>query len=189
MATRRPHYRRAPRAPVRPPLSYSISNWIMTFASIAMVVIVGYLAWPVLLHNFQAGTSSAPPLATPAPTLAPMQRQQLQQAAPQTAVEQQAVQQAVPTADTRQPPLLPAQATAAAVQQPIVNADEARQYSPVDLGWAPLPTPTTMLSQEQYDASQASEEQNFLNNAEQGLTEAQKLVKIHEAEQNAKAQP
>jgi hypothetical protein len=113
MATRRPRYHRAPRAPVRPPLSYSISNWIMTFASIAMVVIVGYLAWPVLLHNFQAGTSSAPPLATPAPTLAPMQRQQLQQAAPQTAVEQQAIQQAVPTADTRQPPPLPVQATAA----------------------------------------------------------------------------
>jgi hypothetical protein len=189
MATRHPRYRRAPRTPVRPPLSYTVSNWIMTFASIAMVVIVGYLAWPVLLHNLQAGTSSAPPAAAPAPTLAPIQRQQLQQAAPQTAAEQQAIQQAVPTADTRQPPPLPVQATAAAVQQPIVNADEARQYSPVDLGWAPLPTPTTMLSPEQFDASQASEEQNFLNNAEQGLTEAQKLVKIHDAEQQAKAQP
>jgi hypothetical protein len=189
MATRRPHERRASRTPVRPPLSYSISNWIMTFASIAMVVIVGYLAWPVLLHNLQASTVSAPPAAAPAPTLAPVQRQQLQQAAPQTAAEQQAVQQAVPTADTRQPPPLPAQATAASVVQPLVTSDEARQYSPVDLGWAPLPTPTTMLSQEQYDASQASEEQNFLNNAEQGLTEAQKLVKIHEAEQNAKEQP
>src|SRR4051812_49895990 len=101
MATRRPHERRASRAPVRPPLSYSISNWIMTVASIAMVVIVGYLAWPVLLHNFQAGTSSAPQAAPQAaPTLAPVQRQQLQQAAPQTAAEQQAIQQAIPTADT-----------------------------------------------------------------------------------------
>src|SRR5436190_20493098 len=111
MATRRPDYRRAQRTPVRPPLSYSISNWIMTVASIAMVAFVGYLAWPALLHNFQAGTSSAPPPAVPqaAPTLAPVQRQQLQQAAPQTAAEQQAIQQAIPTADTRQPPLLPAQ--------------------------------------------------------------------------------
>jgi hypothetical protein len=46
-----------------------------------------------------------------------------------------------------------------------------------------------MLSQEQYDDSQASEEQNFLNNAEQGLTEAQKLVRIHEAERQAQSQP
>jgi hypothetical protein len=169
MATRHPRYRRASRTPVRPPLSYSISNWIMTVASIAMVVIVGYLAWPALLHNLQSGTASA--------------------AAPQTAIEQQAIQQAIPTADTRQPPPLPVEATAASVQQPIVTDEDARQYSPVDLGWVPLPTPTTMLSPEQYDASQASEEQNFLNNAEQGLTEAQKLVKIHDAEQQAKGQP
>jgi hypothetical protein len=189
METRHPRYRRAQRAPVRPPLSYSISNWIMTVASIAMVVIVGYLAWPALLHNFQSSTAGAPPTAAPAPTLAPVQRQQLQQAAPQTAIEQQAIQQAIPTADTRQPPPLPVEATAASIAQPIVTGEEAQQYSPVDLGWAPLPTPTTMLSPEQYDASQASEEQNFLNNAEQGLTEAQKLVKIHDAEQQAKGQP
>jgi hypothetical protein len=66
MATRRPRYHRASRAPVRPPLSYTVSNWIMTVASIAMVVIVGYLAWPALLHNLQAGTVSAPPTAAPA---------------------------------------------------------------------------------------------------------------------------
>jgi hypothetical protein len=186
MATRRPRYRRVSRKSVRPPLSYSISNWLTSIAAIAMVLIVGYLAWPMILHNLQGGAASAPQAQ---PTLAPEQRQQLQQAAPQTAAEQQVLKQAIPTADTRQPPLLPAQATVAAAQQPIVSADEAQRYSPVDLGWAPLPTPTTMLSQAEYDASQASEEQNFLNNAEQGLTEAQKLVRIHEAEQNAKGQP
>lgn len=182
MATRR-NYEDENARRARPPLSYSVSNWVMTIASVAMVVIVGYLAWPMIVTTFHAGTVNAP---APAATLAPIERQQLQQAAPQTSAEQQVIKQAIPTPNAALPPPLPAQATAQAVQQPVVTSNETQQYSPVDLGWAPIPTPTTMLSQEQYDASQASEEQNFLNNAEQGLTEAQKLVRIHEAEQRAK---
>jgi hypothetical protein len=173
-----------PRPKARPPLSYSVSNWLMSIASIAMVVIVGYLAWPMIHAQIQGG--GAPAQAAPAPTLAPAQIYQLQQAAPQTAAEQQAVQRAIPTPNAALPPPLPAQATAQAIVQPVVGADQAQQYSPVDLGWAPVATPTTMLSQEQYDASQASEEQNQLNTAASGLTEAQKLVKVHEAEQAAK---
>jgi hypothetical protein len=180
-------YRRMSRTPQRSPV-----NTIVNIIVVAWIAGMMFLVWPTFKEMVQsrlAGTTSAPGQAAPAPTLAPAQIRQLQQAAPQTAAEQQAVQQAVPTADVRTPPPLPAQATAASVVQPIVNRDEAQQYSPVDLGWAPLPTPTTMLSQEQYDDSQASEEQNFLNNAEQGLTEAQKLVRIHEAERQAQSQP
>jgi hypothetical protein len=160
--------------------------------AIALVLIVGWLAWPMLVKEFSARTAGAPGMHATAPALAPtLTAAQLAAAAAaaQSAAEQQAVQQAIPTADTTVPPPLPAEATAAAITQPKISADEAKQYSPVDLGWAPLPTPTTMLSPEQYDASQASEEVNFLNNAEANLTEAQKLVKVHEAEQNAQAQP
>lgn len=57
----------------------------------------------------------------------------------------------------------------------------APQFSPVDLGDVPAPTPQTSLSPEQYAAAQASEEMTFLNNANAGLTPAQKAV----AEYNA----
>jgi hypothetical protein len=122
----------------------------------------------------------------PRPTLDTAQRSTSQQRAPSTAAEQQAIQQAQPAPDLSKPPALPVEATAAAVSQPSALDDvPARSLSPVDLTYRPVPTPTTMLSQEQFDASQASEEQQFIDNQLQGLTPAQQMVRVHAAEQAA----
>jgi hypothetical protein len=70
-------------------------------------------------------------------------------------------------------------------QPAALDSVPARSFSPADTGYRPVPTPTTMLTQEQFDASQASEEQNFINGQLQGLTPAQQMVQVHEAEGNA----
>lgn len=188
MAT--PRYYDADGNEITPPArAVSIATWATTAACVMMVLIVGAVALPSLIKIYLP-TAAAPADAPPAPTLDPAARQQLQHAAPATSSEAQAVNQAIPTENVATPPLLPAQATAATIHQASTLDDVApASLSPVDLVWVPIPTPTTMLSQEQYDASQASEEQQFLDNAEQGLTEAQKLVRIHEAEQAAKGRP
>lgn len=73
-----------------------------------------------------------------------------------------------------------AQPAPAAPAAPVVQV--APQFSPIDLGDVPVPTvQTTLLSPEQLAAAQASEEQTFLNNANAGLTPAQRAV----AEYNA----
>ena len=81
-----------------------------------------------------------------------------------------------------QPTPRPVVAAPPAQAQPAPAAVQvAPQFSPVDLGDVPAPPAQTSLSPEQYAASQASEEQTFLNNANAGLTPAQKAV----AEYNA----
>lgn len=124
--------------------------------------------------------------AAPQPTLTAAQLAAAQQRADATAAEQQAIQQAQPVEDASKPPMLPVEATAAAIAQPsALDAVPAQSLSPADLGYRPAPTPTTMLTQEQFDASQASEEQNQLNTAASGLTPAQQMVQVHDAEYNA----
>jgi hypothetical protein len=128
----------------------------------------------------------APAQATPRPTSTGAQRMIDAVNQQSTAAEQQTLQQAVPTADTSVPPPLPVEATATAVTQPSsLDSAPAGSLSTTDLTWRPVATPTTMLSPEQYAASQASEEQNQLNTMLQGQTNAQQLVTVHEAERNA----
>lgn len=145
---------------------------MLTIAGTALVLIVG---WPLLRDMLLNQRPLALPQAAPtariiAPTLTDRQRLEAQQDAPATDAEQQVIQQ-------------PAPAT------PMPHADAPAQpgtsFSPIDLGNAPLPTPTSGLSQEQLDASQASEEVNQLNTMQSGLTEAQKLVQQHDAEWSA----
>lgn len=171
--------------PARPPLLAVILNYALYGTMLAVMAAGLFLMWPSLVARW-TGQDTPSAQTELAPTLAPAARVQLQQAAPSTSQEGQALRQAVPTVNLATPPPLPLQATAQAVSPPSVLEDApAQSLSPVDLVWVPVPTPTTMLSQEQYDASQASEEVNFINNAEAGLTEAQKLVTVHAAEQAA----
>jgi hypothetical protein len=131
----------------------------------------------------KGGTTATNP---PRPTLDPAALEAARQNADASAAEQQALKNAIPTEDTSQPPRLPVQATAAAITGGgIATTVPAGSFSPSDLGNRPVPTPTTMLTDEQFAASQASEEQNQLNTAASGLTPAQQMVQVHNAEQAA----
>lgn len=117
------------------------------------------------------------------PTMDTAARDLAAQRAAQTAAEEQALKNALPTEDASKPPALPEAATAAAgTQGGLATAVPATSFSPIDTGYRPVPTPTTMLPQEQFDASMASEEQNQLNTQLSGLTPAQQMVRVHDAE-------
>lgn len=142
---------------------------------------------PDLLAGLPSATGKAEPTKVPRvfPTMdaAALELARLNALA---AAEQAALNNAIPTEDTSQPPLEPTLAAARQIQQGgIATTVPAGSFSPSDLGNRPVPTPTTMLSQEQFDASQASEEQNFLNTNASGLTPAQQMVQVHDAEQAA----
>ena len=138
-------------------------GWTLTL--IAVVCAIG--AFALIIRN---ELSRAPALviatAQPAlpPTSAPAARATNAAAAPATSAETLPI--ATPQANQ------PVEPPPAAV---------APQFSPVDLGDVPVAPPQTSLSPEQYAAAQASEEMTFLNNANAGLTPAQKAV----AEYNA----
>jgi hypothetical protein len=170
--------RTAPRQPSNAPA------WIGLALTLCVALLIGAA---VLVDHFpktNGAADTAPPAAQP--TLTAAQLAAIAAAANQTAAEQQTLKQAIPTEDTSKPPALPVQATAAAITQPSsLDHVPAGSLSPVDTTWRPVPTPTTMLPQAQFDASQASEEQNFLNTSASGLTPAQQMVQQHDAEWNA----
>lgn len=121
------------------------------------------------------------PAAPLAPTLAPAAIQQAQRAVPATAAEHQAIGSGAAPAEAA--PLPPAAKPANAVP---AQDTPAESFSPADLGWRPAPTPETTLSPEQYAASQASEEQNYLNSLNSTLTAAQRAVAEHDAQWTAR---
>ncbi len=141
----------------------NVIGWTLTL--IAVVCAIG--AFGLIIRNeLSRAPASAFATARPAlpPTSAPAARATNAAAAPATSAETLPI--ATPQANQ------PVEPPPAAV---------APQFSPVDLGDVPAPTPQTSLSPEQYAAAQASEEMTFLNNANAGLTPAQKAV----AEYNA----
>jgi hypothetical protein len=149
---------------------------------LCMIVLLGV----ALLHYRPDLLGATAPVAQPStprtyPTLDAAALDRYRQDAAATDAEQQALRKARPTDDTSKPPLSPAEAAA----QPggLATTVPAGSFSPSDLGNRPVPTPTTMLTREQFDAAQASEEQNQLNTAASGLTPAQQMVQVHEAEQ------
>jgi hypothetical protein len=159
--------------------------WISLALAFCVALIIGAV---VLTDHFpKAGAADTQPTVAAPPTLTAAQLAAIAAAANRTAAEQQTLSQAIPTEDTSKPPALPAQATAAALTQPsALDSVPAGALSTTDLTYRPIPTPTTMLTQEQFDASQASEEQNFLNTNASGLTPAQQMVQQHDAEWRAK---
>lgn len=164
---------------------------------LSMIIILGAL----LLHFRPDLLPGLPPIASDArgkpvpttrtfPTLDAAALDRARQLAAQTSSEQQSLDNARPTDNASAPPLDPtAAADVAARQGGVATTVPATSFSPTDLGYRPAPTPTTMLSPEQFEASQASEEQNFLNTSASGLTPAQQLVQTHNAEQNAQGRP
>lgn len=143
-----------------PARTVNIVGWALTL----IAVICAIVAFGLIIRNELS--RPAPITIAPAaqPTSAPAVRATNAAAAPATSAETLPI--ATPQAN--QP-----------VQPPPAAA--APQFSPVDLGDVPAPTAQTSLSPEQYAASQASEEMTFLNNANAGLTPAQRAV----AEYNA----
>lgn len=137
----------------------NIVGWALTL--IAVCCAIG--AFALIIRNELARPAPIT-LATAQPTSAPAVRATDAAAAPATSAETLPI--ATPQANQ------PVQPPPAAV---------APQFSPIDLGDVPAPTAQTTLSPEQYAASQASEELTFLNNANAGLTPAQRAV----AEYNA----
>ena len=122
-------------------------------------------------------TPAAAPAAVPVPTSTNAQRFYNQIDAPATSQEQN-----IPALQsTAHPAVAPANVVhlAAPTVQPA-------QFSPIDLGSAPVPTAQSILTQEQLEASAASEEVNQLNTQQQGLTEAQRMVQTHDAEWTAR---
>lgn len=128
-------YTRAHAAPPpRRPLMDSITNIV----ALAMVVIVGWLAWPMLLHEFQTRSGivqpTAPALVQPTTPAAPLARPQ---AAPISAPA--APVQAVPTASLAQieaTSMAVYQATAAAAElhtMPVPNTDITGDPGPIVL--------------------------------------------------------
>jgi hypothetical protein len=158
---------------------------------LAVVVCVGLLIGAaVLVDKFPRMDSSSKIDATqPArtlPTLTADQLAALAAAANKTAAEDQALNQAIPTEDTSKPPLEPTELAARQAQQGgLATTVPATSFSPSDTGYRPVATPTTMLTDEQFQASQASEEQNFLNTSASGQTPAQQMVQTGNAEHNA----
>ena len=149
-----------------PPRPLNVIGWTLTL--IAVVCAIG--AFGLIIRNeLSRAPASAFATAQPAlpPTSAPAARATNAAAAPATAALRCRRRRRT-TPQANQP-----------VEPPPAAA--APQFSPVDLGDVPAPTAQTSLSPEQYAAAQASEEMAFLNNANAGLTPAQKAV----AEYNA----
>lgn len=157
---------------IMPPRKWGFADWLITFTCIGILVCV------FAVTRQQLGTMIAPLFgyavelqqSAPAPTSTNVQRFNDQVAAPATSVEDKVI------------PTVVAAPVSAPIPVAQPTAPPRQSYSPIDLGSAPVPTAQTILSQEQYDASQASEEQNQLNTAQSGLTEAQRLVEQHDAE-------
>jgi len=138
----------------------------------------------LLLPSVTVDATKAPQTFATADTAA---LDRLRRDAEKTAAELLALKNAATAPDLSKPPALPVEATAEAVQQPSALDDvPAQSLSPVDLTYRPVPTPTTMLTDEQFQASQASEEQNFIDGQLQNLTPAQQMVRVHDAEQAAR---
>jgi hypothetical protein len=169
----------------------SFAPWFMVGMLLAIIALgIGLVRFRPDLILGTAANNAANDAAKAQPTLRPTstgdQIKDDQKDVGQTDADRQALDQSLPKDDLSKPPMLPVEATAAAVTQPAaLDAVPAQSLSPVDLTYRPVPTPTTMLTQEQFDASQASEEQNFINGQLQGLTPAQQMVQVHEAEGNA----
>lgn len=117
----------------------SLMDMITNIVALAMVVIVGWLAWPMLLHEFQTRTGMAPPtapaLTQPTMPAAPLARPQ---PAPASAPVS-APAQAVPTASLAQieaTSLAIYQATASAAElhtMPVPNTDITGDAAPIVL--------------------------------------------------------
>ena len=136
-------------------------GWVLTL--IAIVCAIG--AFALIIRN---------ELARPAPiTIAPAQP-----TLPSNNPIVRATLAAAPATSAETLSVATPQANQPAAAPPAVVAP---QFSPVDLGDVPVPTPQTTLSAEQYANSQATEEETFLRNANAGLTPAQRAV----AEYNA----
>lgn len=144
----------------RPARAVNVIGWVLTL--ILLVFAIG--AFALIIRNELA--RPAPITIAPAaqPTSAPAVRATNAAAAPATSAETLPI--ATPQANQ------PVQPPPAAV---------APQFSPIDLGDVPAPTPATTLSAEQFEAAQASEEQTYLNNANAGLTPAQRAVTEYNA--------
>jgi hypothetical protein len=166
----------------------SFAPWFMV-GLLCMVILLGLGLFNYRPDLFTRAISGAKAEPTPAPRVYPTMDAAALEIARMNALaaaEQAALNNAIPTEDTSKPPLEPTAATARQIQQGgLATTVPARSFSPADTGYRPVPTPTTMLTQEQFDASQASEEQNFINGQLQGLTPAQQMVQVHEAEGNA----
>lgn len=159
---RREAARRELRTEEAPARTVNVIGWALTL--IAVVCAIG--AFALIIRN-ELGRSPTLTISTAQPAARPVVVQPV-------TINPDAPAQAQPTARPVAAPPAQAQPAPAAVQV-------APQFSPVDLGDVPAPPAQTSLSPEQYAASQASEEQTFLNNANAGLTPAQRAV----AEYNA----
>ena len=144
-------------------------EWLMALVVFGALGAIAYWqVWPKLTTVSAPTAQQAAPTMRPQPTMSAPARQEAQQAAPDTAAENLPV--ATPQAG--QYPAAPQEAQPAS-------------YSPQDLGNAPLPTPTSGLTQAQQDAAAEASEMADLANAQAGLTPAQLETKVHDACWNA----
>lgn len=144
---------------------------LLTLALVAAGLVLHFGAIFLATLPRSGASVSAPAV----PTMSNVERFYASQEAPRTAQEQQAIVQPTPIVVPTQPPAQPS----------ALNAP-GTALSPVDLVYAPVATPVSILSQEQLDASAASEEQNQLNTQLSGLTPAQQVVAEHDAAWKAK---
>lgn len=147
------------------------------------IIVIGTAALLLLrnlglsLPNFGASTPAS------APTLAPAQIRQYQQAAPMTAVEDNInAQLSAPPVATPVPLVaFPSAGGEEVAPAPVQQAAPAINL-PIDMLYPTFTPVPSLLTQEQLDAAAASEEQNYLNSINSTLTSAQEAVKEGEAE-------